>query len=62
VYTACGDSIARAFDAKSGALKRTFKGHTGAVNCLKVNFNVKFNLLKNKFVKEFFNSYVSFRL
>jgi WD40 repeat protein len=36
VYTGCGDAMARCFDAKSGALKRTFKGHTGAINCLKV--------------------------
>lgn len=31
VYTACGDGFARVYDAKSGALKRTFKGHEGAV-------------------------------
>jgi WD40 repeat protein len=36
VFTACGDSNSRCFDAKSGALRRTFKGHTGAVNCLRV--------------------------
>jgi hypothetical protein len=36
VYTSCGDGIARCFDAKSGALKRSFKGHEGAINCLKV--------------------------
>ena len=34
VWTACGDSIARAFDAKSGALKRSFVGHEAAVNCM----------------------------
>ena len=34
VWTACGDSIARAFDAKSGSLKRSFVGHEAAVNCL----------------------------
>ena len=36
VYTGCGDTIARCFDVKSGALKRTFKGHTGSVNSLRV--------------------------
>ncbi len=51
VYTACGDGNARCFDAKSGALKRTFKGHTGALNCLKVQQNffvikgIKLNLI-----------------
>ena len=34
MWTACGDSIARAFDAKSGALKRSFVGHEAAVNCM----------------------------
>ena len=34
MWTACGDSIARAFDAKSGTLKRSFVGHEAAVNCL----------------------------
>ena len=34
VWTACGDSIARAFDAKSGHIKRQFVGHEAAVNCL----------------------------
>jgi WD40 repeat protein len=38
VYTACGDTNARCFDAKSGALKRTFKGHTGSINCLRVSY------------------------
>lgn len=28
--------MVRAFDAKSGALKRKFKGHEGAVTCLVV--------------------------
>lgn len=36
VFTACGDTFARCFDGKSGALKRTFKGHKGAINCLRV--------------------------
>lgn len=36
MYTGCGDGVARCFDTKSGSLKRQFKGHTGAVNCLKV--------------------------
>ena len=34
VWTACGDSIVRAFDAKSGAIKRQFVGHEAAVNCM----------------------------
>lgn len=42
VYTGCGDSHARCFDAKSGALKRTFKGHTGSINCLRVILFAKF--------------------
>merc|ERR1712127_927605 len=36
LWTACGDSIARAYDAKSGSLKRSFIGHEAAVNCLVV--------------------------
>ncbi|XP_050717826.1 WD repeat-containing protein 86-like [Eriocheir sinensis] len=36
LYTACNDGLVRAFDAKSGALKRKFKGHEGAVTCLVV--------------------------
>ena len=34
MWTACGDSIVRAFDAKSGAIKRSFVGHEAAVNCM----------------------------
>ena len=34
VWTACGDSIARAYDAKSGTLKRSYIGHEAAVNCM----------------------------
>merc|ERR1719283_498404 len=34
LWTACGDSIVRAFDAKSGAIKRQFVGHEAAVNCM----------------------------
>ena len=36
VWTACGDSIIRAFDAKSGSLKRQFVGHEAAVNCMTI--------------------------
>ena len=36
VYTACGDTYARCFDAKSGQLKRTFKSHAAQINCLRV--------------------------
>lgn len=38
VFTGCGDGITRCFDAKSGALKRAFNGHTAAINCLRVIF------------------------
>merc|ERR1711990_1357863 len=34
LWTACGDSIVRAFDAKSGSIKRSFVGHEAAVNCM----------------------------
>ena len=34
VWTACGDSICRAYDAKSGTLKRSYVGHEAAVNCM----------------------------
>ena len=37
VVTGCGDGVARCFDAKSGALKRTLKGHTVAINAFQVN-------------------------
>lgn len=36
VYTGCGDTQARCYDLKSAVLKRTFKGHTGSVNSLRV--------------------------
>lgn len=36
VYTACGDSIARIFDAKSGALKRECKGHVNTITAIQV--------------------------
>ena len=36
VFTGCGDAIARCFDAKSGAIKRQFKGHEVTVNTLQV--------------------------
>ena len=36
VVTGCGDGIARCFDAKSGALKRTLKGHKVAINAFQV--------------------------
>ena len=34
VFTGCSDGIARAFDAKSGSLKRVFHGHENSINCL----------------------------
>uniref|UniRef100_H2Y1T2 Uncharacterized protein n=2 Tax=Ciona intestinalis TaxID=7719 RepID=H2Y1T2_CIOIN len=34
VFTASGDSCVRAFDSKSGHLKRTYRGHKYLVNCL----------------------------
>lgn len=40
VYTACGDGVARVFDAKSGALKREFKGHEKAIYALQVKTTV----------------------
>ena len=36
MFTGCGDGVLRAYDAKSGALKRVYTGHEGAINCLKV--------------------------
>ena len=36
VITGCGDGIARMFDAKSGALKRSMKGHESTINTLQV--------------------------
>lgn len=36
VFTSCGDGVVRAFDAKGGALKRTFLGHQFAINCMQV--------------------------
>lgn len=36
VITGSGDNNVRVFDAKSGALKRTFKGHKYVVNCIMV--------------------------
>ena len=36
VWTACGDSIVRAYDAKSGGIKRQFVGHEAAVNCMMI--------------------------
>ncbi|XP_071524369.1 uncharacterized protein [Panulirus ornatus] len=36
LYTVCNDGIVRAFDAKSGSLKRKFKGHEYAVTCVSV--------------------------
>ena len=34
MFTGSGDTNARAYDAKSGALKRTFSGHGSAISCL----------------------------
>ncbi|XP_045592673.1 WD repeat-containing protein 86-like [Procambarus clarkii] len=39
LYTACNDGIVRAFNAKSGSLKRKFIGHESAVTCLAVCVN-----------------------
>ncbi|KAK8754016.1 hypothetical protein OTU49_008024 [Cherax quadricarinatus] len=39
LYTVCNDGIVRAFDAKSGSLKRKFLGHKNAVTCLAVCVN-----------------------
>lgn len=37
MFTSCGDGVARAFDAKGGALKRSFTGHQFAINCLQIS-------------------------
>ncbi len=37
VITGCGDGLARCFDAKSGALRRSFKGHDATINALQVS-------------------------
>jgi len=36
VFTGCGDAIVRCFEARSGVLKRAFKSHELAVNCIEV--------------------------
>ena len=36
VYTGSGDSIAHCYDAKSGAIRRVFRGHESAVNTMQV--------------------------
>lgn len=36
MYTGSTDCSARAYDAKSGTLKRTFKGHSSAITCIEV--------------------------
>ena len=37
VFTGCGDAIVRCFEARSGVIKRSFKSHALAVNCIQVN-------------------------
>ncbi|CAG0907134.1 unnamed protein product, partial [Darwinula stevensoni] len=34
--TGCGDTLARAYDAKSGSLRRIFRGHNVGITCLAV--------------------------
>ncbi len=36
VFTGCGDAVARVYDAKSGAIKRTLIGHEFAINSIQV--------------------------
>jgi len=36
VFTACADGKVRAYDAKSGALRKVFVGHSAAVNTIAV--------------------------
>jgi len=36
VMTGSGDSLARVYECKSGALLRTMKGHTTSINCIQV--------------------------
>ena len=37
MFTGGGDNNIKAFESKSGICKRTFSGHTGAVNCILVS-------------------------
>lgn len=37
VFTGCGDAIVRCFDARSGVLRRAYKSHALAINCIQVN-------------------------
>ena len=39
MFTGSGDNTVRVFESKSGTCKRTFSGHTGAVNCFVVSLN-----------------------
>ncbi len=36
VFTGCGDGTLRAYNATTGALKASFEGHEGALNCMVV--------------------------
>lgn len=48
VCTGCGDTIARMYEAKSGTLKRTFKGHENAIVCVEVKLTYIFQKSKKK--------------
>lgn len=37
VFTGCGDAIVRCFEGRTGVIKRAFKSHALAVNCIQVS-------------------------
>ena len=39
VYTGSGDATARAYESKSGGVKRIFSGHQFGLNCLQVSID-----------------------
>jgi WD40 repeat protein len=49
VLSACGDGIARCYDAKSANLKRSMKNHKGCINGLRVSYKrIKKNPIRFK--------------
>lgn len=48
VFTGSGDSTVKVFESKSGTCKRTYTGHTYAVNCFVVSLNKFFFKCKLK--------------
>ena len=51
MFTASGDNTIKAFESKSGTCKRSFVGHTGAINCILVS------LIKSKQIKRIYTKY-----